>query len=305
VQERRDFSRARARFGPSEKFTFGGLASTAKNAAAITLAAFFIATPLPDPAAAMSPTAVSVREVGPALWIVQDRDTTIFLFGTFHALDSNAAWFNRSVRAAFDSSDELVLETVVPEDPAELHAVLTGQSLMSEPQVGQPVYADRGASSFVASAGQAMSAGRSVGMSVDQGADAVLRRAANSSGKTVEGLESFEFQLRMFKSLPPAPPQAVRHSGNGLPDFIGNMQSAWKRGDNAGFATLLGTMRMESPQTYQTLFVSRNANWAGWIANRMTQPGTVFVAVGTGHLVGPDSVQQQLAARGIGSARIS
>ena len=82
------------------------------------------------------------------------------------------------------------------------------------------------------------------------------------------------------------------------------MQSAWKRGDNADFATLLGTMRTESPQTYQTLFVSRNANWAGWIANRMTQPGTVFVAVGTGHLVGPDSVQQQLAARGIGSARI-
>jgi uncharacterized protein YbaP (TraB family) len=37
----------------------------------------------------------------------------------------------------------------------------------------------------------------------------------------------------------------------------------------------------------------------------MTQPGIVFVAVGTGHLVGPDSVQSQLAERGITSARIS
>jgi uncharacterized protein YbaP (TraB family) len=37
----------------------------------------------------------------------------------------------------------------------------------------------------------------------------------------------------------------------------------------------------------------------------MAQPGTVFVAVGTGHLIGPDSVQQYLAARGIPSARIS
>jgi uncharacterized protein YbaP (TraB family) len=68
---------------------------------------------------------------------------------------------------------------------------------------------------------------------------------------------------------------------------------------------MLGTIRAQSPQTYKTLFSDRNANWAGWIANRMAQPGTVFVAVGTGHLVGPDSVQTQLAARGIQSARIS
>jgi uncharacterized protein YbaP (TraB family) len=37
----------------------------------------------------------------------------------------------------------------------------------------------------------------------------------------------------------------------------------------------------------------------------MGQPGTVFVAVGTGHLVGQDSVQDQLAAAGIKSARVS
>jgi uncharacterized protein YbaP (TraB family) len=309
VQKRLDFSRASARFGPFKKFTFGGLSRTAKNVAAMSLAAFFVAAPQPAfgslPSTAAMPAALSVRQAGPALWLVQDRDTTIFLFGTFHALDSNSAWFGSSVRAAFDSSDELVLETLVPEDPAELHAALAGQSFASEPKVGEPVYADRGASSFVASAGQAMSAGRSVGISVEQGADAVLRRAANDSGKPVAGLETFDFQLRMFKSLPPSPPQAMRHEGNGLPDFIGTMQSAWKRGDNAGFASLLGKMRSESPQTYRTLFVNRNADWAGWIANRMSQPGTVFVAVGTGHLIGPDSVQQQLAARGIGSARIS
>jgi uncharacterized protein YbaP (TraB family) len=309
VQKRLDILRVPARAAPFKKFTFGGLSSNVRRTAAMSLAAFFIAAPQPAlgslPSSATIPASVTVRAAGPALWVVQDRDTTIFLFGTFHALDSNTAWFDRSVRAAFDSSDELVLETLVPEDPAELHAALSGQSLVSEPQVGQPVYADRGASSFVASAGQAMSAGRSVGMSVDQGADAVLRRAANSSGKPVAGLESFAFQLNMFRTLPPAPPQAARHTGSGLPNFIDNMQSAWKRGDNDGFASLLGTMRSQSPQTYQTLFVSRNINWAGWIANRMTLPGTVFVAVGTGHLVGPDSVQQQLAARGITSARIS
>jgi len=277
-----------------------------KKAAATTLAAFFMAS---APAVGVVPSnriAIAPVERGPALWVVQDMDTTIFLFGTFHALDGRSNWFSRSVRAAFDASDELVLETLVPENPADLHDMLARQSLTREPKVGEPVIAVDRAPSFVASAGQAMSAGRSMGMSVDQGADAVLRRAAGASGKPVEGLESFEFQLRMFGSLPrPARGASRQRGGGNVNAFIGNMQAAWKRGDNDGFAAILGNVRAQSPETYQTLFVDRNVNWAGWIADRMAKPGTVFVAVGTGHLVGPDSVQHQLAVRGITSARIS
>lgn len=270
------------------------------------VAAFFM---LAAPASATSPltaTSVTKVETGPALWVVQDLDTTIFLFGTFHALDPNTAWFSRSVRAAFESSDQLVLETLVPEDPAELHAVLARHSMALPPKVGEPVVSVDRAPSFVASAGQAMSAGRTMGMSVEHGADAVLRRAANASGKSVGGLESFDFQLRMFSSLPPPPSRGPAHTGaGGLHGLIGDMQAAWKRGDNSSFASVLGSLQSQSPLTYKTLFVDRNANWAGWIADRMRQPGTVFVAVGTGHLVGPDSVQQQLIAHGYTSARIS
>ena len=306
MQERRDFSRGHARLDAFKRFAFGGLASSATHAAAITLAAFFIAAPQPAAGSTPAPTAPVAAESGPAMWVVQDNDTTVYLFGTFHALDRNSSWFTRSVRAAFDASQELVLETLVPEDPAELHNMIVRNTLAVEPKAGEPVYADRGGSSFVASAGQAMSAGKTMGMSVEQGADAVLRRAATSSGKPVTGLETFEFQLRMFSSLPPPP--APTSSGKAVGDvggLLGTMQSAWKRGDNASFATILGTMQTHSPQTYKTLFVDRNANWAGWIADRMAKPGTVFVAVGTGHLIGPDSVQTQLAARGINSARIS
>ena len=38
---------------------------------------------------------------------------------------------------------------------------------------------------------------------------------------------------------------------------------------------------------------------------RMQTPGTVFVAVGAGHLAGKDSVLVQLADRGIYSARVN
>jgi len=298
VQERLVFSGPKARHG--------SIRSLSRRLAAAVL--------LPTLALAATPAASTIAvarvpapaQPGPALWVVQDADTTIFLFGTFHALDGRSNWFTRSVRAAFDQSDALVLETLVPEDPAELHAALARNALASEPIPGQPVVGSSGAPSFVASAGQAMSAGRAMGMSVDQGADAVLRRAADASGKPVEGLESFDFQLRMFGSLSAAPaPGASRHARANLGGLMGGMQSAWTRGDNADFVAILGNVRAQSPVAYQTLFADRNANWAGWIANRMAQPGTVFVAVGTGHLVGPDSVQHQLAARGISSARIS
>ncbi len=53
------------------------------------------------------------------------------------------------------------------------------------------------------------------------------------------------------------------------------------------------------------LFAERNARWADWIDRRLDTPGTVFIAVGAGHLAGRDSVQANLAARGVGSARIN
>jgi uncharacterized protein YbaP (TraB family) len=53
------------------------------------------------------------------------------------------------------------------------------------------------------------------------------------------------------------------------------------------------------------MFIDRNVRWANWIVQRLKTPGTVFVAVGAGHLSGPDSVQSQLASLGVKSARIN
>ena len=46
-------------------------------------------------------------DADPALWVVRDADTTIYLFGTFHLLDGRP-WFNDEVKTAFDASSELV-----------------------------------------------------------------------------------------------------------------------------------------------------------------------------------------------------
>jgi len=268
-----------------------------------------------SPAAALPTLAITPGPSStdqPALWVLSDADTTIYLFGTFHALDERTDWFARNVRAAFDSSDELVLETIVPSDPGELFAMLRRHSLAAPmiagaPIVGGPVLGNnRG--SFAASAGQAMAASRSVGMTVERGADAVLRRIANTQGKPVGGLESFDFQLAMLADLPstiPAQRSAARAPPPDTKRLLLDMRSAWKRGDGSSFATVLGTLESQSPTTYQRMFVDRNSHWARWIAERMERPGTVFVAVGTGHLIGRDSVQQKLASHGFTATRIN
>ena len=250
--------------------------------------------------------------VKPALWVITDADTTIYLFGTFHALDGSANWFKDGVRQAFLKSDQLVLETLVPKAAARPLAISRTQVPVRKFNAAANLAP---AASFAASTQMVMNASRRRGMSTDQGADAALRLAAEGAGKPVGALESFEFQINMFSSLrAPAQPQLpVRAAATGedpvvmtaLSAALAKLQDAWVRGDLATFEPMLEQMRLQSPDAYQIMFAERNARWASWIAARLDQPGTVFVAVGAGHLAGRDSVQAQLAAIGLGSFRIN
>ena len=64
-----------------------------------------------------APAPASV-DADPALWVVKDADTTIYLFGTVHVLKPGLSWFDEAVKDAFDKSDQLMLEVVLPEDQA-------------------------------------------------------------------------------------------------------------------------------------------------------------------------------------------
>src|SRR3954453_9127026 len=153
-------------------------------------AAITAATPV---AAPVSPPAE------PAMFVVRDADTTIYIFGTFHALDGQANWFGERVRDAFEQSNELVLETVIPEGPKPIRL---------RPGFRGPTMTP--SASFLATTRMAINAGRAQGMQVDNGADMVLRHAAEAEGKTVEGLETLQLQLDMFNRMPAASLPAPR-----------------------------------------------------------------------------------------------
>ena len=144
----------------------------------------------PLPAEAPLPPLVTQQSVAqhPALWVVNDDDTIIYLFGTFHALDGKSDWFEQAVKTAFSASDELMLETLIPDSlrrPASApSAMVPSLSGRSDPLVKLAP----SASSMLASSRTIMRAGQQGGMSTDRGADAILRDAADATGKPVGGL---------------------------------------------------------------------------------------------------------------------
>jgi uncharacterized protein YbaP (TraB family) len=256
-------------------------------------------------AATPTPAQPSEAPAEPALFVVRDADTTVYIFGTFHALDGHTQWFGNKVHDAFEQSNELVLETLIPEKPSEVPQPMPG---FRPPSVTP-------SASFLATTRMAINAGKAQGMQVDNGADMILRHVAEAEGKQVEGLETLQLQINMFNHMPAAPTSAVQPKGHraaadkaeidGLSKAMAEMQSAWKRGDQSVFVRMLSQLKAASPDTYRMMFTERNARWADWVRARMQTPGTVFIAVGAGHLAGPDSLLVRLAERGIPSQRVN
>ncbi len=264
----------------------------------------------------------------PALWRVSDADTTIYLFGTVHVMKPGIDWFRGGVKAAFDGSDELVLEIVEPDDPNAMGAVMMSKALAGDGVAlsarlddpardkyraameanAMPWQAFEGFAPWMAGMALSVAPLQKLGYRADLGAEKVLRAAAVKAGKRVEALETVEQQIDFFATLPMAQQvQFLNATVDGLPEMEGEFAGLlryWQAGDPKKLAKSMNESLEATPQLAQILLIGRNANWAQWIKGRMDQPGTVFVAVGAGHLAGRGSVQDQLKALGIATRRV-
>lgn len=278
-------------------------------------------------AAPLSAHAQAVQDADPALWVVKDADTTIYLFGTIHVLKPGLSWFDEAVKTAFDKSDELVLEMVEP-DPATMQGIVLKTALSpAGPALSEKLPADKRAAFARAAADVGISVDKidrfepwyaaivltvaslpKLGYDPQSGAERVLSAAATSAGKKVSGLETAEQQLGYFDALPE--PLQVKFLASTIDDFpkmsetLDKMVASWADGDPDTLAAAMNADMRDTPEIGKVLLADRNARWADWIAQRLDKPGTAFVAVGAGHLAGPDSVQAKLAKRKLKSTRI-
>jgi len=282
--------------------------------------------PAPAPAAT---TAAATQDADPALWVVKDEDTTIYLFGTVHVLKPGLSWFDEAVKTAFDGSKELVLEMVEP-DAATMQQIVMGKAMLAPtatptsqqlPEAKRAAYlkaatemgmpqaaADRLKPWFAAvtlSFGPIIKAG----YNPEQGPEKVLTAAAKSAGKTVSGLETAEQQLGYFDGLSEgAQVQFLTSTLDELPkgvQMLDTMVVDWSKGDPDALARTMNEGMKDSPEVAKTILFDRNARWATWINERMKQPGTVFMAVGAGHLAGEQSVLTKLGDYKLKAVRVS
>lgn len=280
-----------------------------------------------DDAAPEAPAFVATGE-GPALWKVADEDTTIYLFGTVHALPADIGWYQGPVKAAIDGSGSLVTEVdLTPENMAAMGPMTiekaslangkTLRELMNDQQraayeagmakVGIPANAlDRFEPWFAAITVMQVVLQKG-GIDGSNGVEKVLEETVPAGTDRV-ALETVEFQLDIFDSLPVEKQLVYLLEVLEDPDagvaMLGTIIDEWKVGDVNDLSTMLFENAEEDPILMERLFYARNANWAGWIDERLDTPGTVFMAVGAGHLAGEKSVQDYLAERDIAVTRI-
>ncbi|MBB5710103.1 TraB/GumN family protein [Sphingomonas xinjiangensis] len=268
----------------------------------------------------------AAHDADPALWVVKDADTTIYLFGTVHMLKPGLSWFDDGVRKAFDESGELVMEVVMPPEGemqalvSELGMTASGPALPDQlpadavekmhetlTKAGYPAETLDRAEPWLAATMLSSMPLRELGYDEKDGAEQVLTAAAKTAGKRVSGLETAREQLGYFDALPlPAQRALLLDTLQELPNTgatVDKMVAAWSKGDADGLAGIMNEDLARSPELAKALLETRNRNWAGWITRRMQQPGTVFVAVGAGHLAGAHSVQAMLAAKGLKAER--
>ncbi len=279
-----------------------------------------------SPAIAEAQAEPAAAPARPALWKVSDADTTIYLFGTIHLLPNGIEWYNGAVATAFEAADELVTE--IPDLPQDqtmalsqrMGALPQGQTLRGQMSADErarfesalqglniPAAAMDGFKPWLASVAITTVPLMQAGYNLENGVEAQLDKRNKALGRPRSGLETLEYQLGIFDTLSPEVQKAYLFETidtlPGIQQEVSKMVSIWSQGDASALAALLNDT-LADPTLYKALLTDRNRNWSAWIDDRLDRPGTVFIAVGAGHLGGKDSVQDFLGKAGIKVVRV-
>ena len=275
------------------------------------------------PAAPLSPR--------PALWLLADEDTKIYMFGTVHILPPQLEWRSPAIDRVIEEADELVLEVTESDARTAMESleneVLLGKDVPLTQRVspdrrqalrslldrsGMPVESFDGLQTWVAAMVIGMAANMAPGQwakaqgQPPSGVEEVLEAEFSRRRRPISAVETPQMQLGFFSDLP-HPVQrrlleqtidAVVASGDTPADPA---EAQWLIGDVEGIAA---EMEVLPPELFAVLLTQRNRAWTQWLIDRLERPGTILFAVGAGHLAGRDSLQSMLEGRGVDVVRL-
>ncbi len=278
---------------------------------------------------AVAQTDYAAIDANPGIWTVSDEDSTVYIFGTVHILPPELDWQSDAVSAALADAETVYFEA----DVLSAEAQARMQSLIPQLGLNPPGTTLSSLISDEAKGHMATIAGRlgvppetlaaqmeplqpwlaSVTLAVLQiqmggydpqsGVEAQLDAAAQEAGKQFGYFETVEEQLRFFADIPTELQVADFEVGVRQmveePDVLTNMVQAWAAGDLATLDELFNAaMADSSPTLYQRIIVDRNIAWIAQIEAALEGSDDALIAVGAGHLPGPQGVLALLEAEG-------
>lgn len=295
--------------------------------------------PVPPPVVVLRQKSVSTANNPPlpepdtALWRLGDEDTTIYLLGTVHIFPEGTRWQNDAIREAIDTADELIVET---NDDAGVMKIFGALALRAF-DATQPPLLDRlpeeqrpAVAARVDALTEKMGVSRSFFDKLDtwavafmlteideeeeeefvfySGAEVELEEEFGLLEKPVGELETWQSQLDIFDQLSAEAQidwlQSSLAENRNLDEELDGVLDSWIAGDVETIDMTDEIVGARSEEILEALLYRRNRNWVDWIVDRLDEPGTILVAVGAGHLAGPNSVQDYLGKRGFTVERV-
>ena len=268
-----------------------------------------------------------VEASGPAMWVIKDEDSTIYLFGTVHLMKPDRQWRTPKFEAAFNSAEEIWLEINDGDDPAAMQGLVMQLGMdpanplskrlnpeqyarfkAAAEKAGMPAAALDPMKPWMAAVTLSFVPMMKAGYDPNAGIDNTVKAGGKAASKPIRAFETVEQQLRFFDSLPnELQVEFLMSSVDEMDESAGMLDALvdyWIVGDTKGLESeLVREMKDKYPHLYKVLLVDRNAAWADVLAKRLEGKGVSFVAVGSAHLVGEDSVQRFLARKGIKASR--
>jgi hypothetical protein len=256
-------------------------------------------------------------------WKITGKAGVIYLVGSVHLLTKDFYPLSPTLEQAFAKSDVLVEEADL-EELTSPQAQLTmlarsmlpaGQSLDTVvsretfarvskrvEELGLPVEPLKRFKPWALALMLASLEWQKAGFDAELGLDRHFYDRARQEGKTVQGLETAEYQISRFDGIAKAQQERMLiETLSELDAEMANITSltrSWKAGDADAVERVVLQELKRDPVMYQRLLVERNRNWMPKIEALAARPGTAFVVVGAAHLVGPDGLLAMLRARG-------
>ena len=264
------------------------------------------------------------RNDGPAIWVAKDFDSTLYLFGTVHLLPDDLAWQREDMRQAFDEAGTIFFEVDTgPKGQIDATVLTTRLGLRNDGlrlsnrldnyqlnlmeaaanNGDLTIAALDGMQPWLAAEYLMFAAAQNAGLSADLSADEALKSRAARDGKNVIYLESLEMQIRASADLPEDIQINIltetMEQFNTLGQAATEIADQWSVGGTDFLnEELIRPMKSRAPEVFNSLLRDRNRAWSTKLSRFMEDSGTGFVAVGTAHLLGEQSLLSELREQG-------